>query len=400
MAIESTDADEKHFDWSAKQGRILTDGGRALEYYTEANGFPFSAEECPHYHLERGETDVFKKWSQDFLASGRKHPIVGAWKRPLFASRWEYSTDVDETVFNIQTSTLFVDLRVPRSKPVNRWENMGEHFVRNRSSSQMLESLSDHDLRLYARQHIFGGFSSLSKQNDRPLCTRHHCIDWNYISGKPRPRPNKWYIEGNHTQNDKSFDSWIEWSYATDYYAQSYYHERWERLPGDEHGAGLRLAMRKRIIRTDYSSPHSDGIIVAVGDHFNYIIGRNLAGSVQRYPNASNLVELVDSAIANRDRSTAISYLTLHGGHGTISSGWIVDCAIQPWKHGKRLISCLETDADSMSVKVTGSSSNFRTWEVVLGGDVWDVYESSLSSAQELNSLLQKTEHVKVDSRL
>jgi hypothetical protein len=44
MIIESTVADEKHFDWSAKQGRILTDGGRALEYYTEANGFPFSAE--------------------------------------------------------------------------------------------------------------------------------------------------------------------------------------------------------------------------------------------------------------------------------------------------------------------------------------------------------------------
>lgn len=278
---------------------------------------------------------------------------------------------------------------------------MGKHLDRNLSSSQILESLSDLDLRLYARQHIFGGFSSLSKKNDRPLCTRHHCIDWNYVPEKPRPRPNKWYIEGDHTPNGKPFDSWIEWSYATDYNSQSYYHERWERLPGDEHGTGLRLAMRKRIVRyNDNGSSHLDGIIVAVGDHFNYMIGRDLAGCERRYPNASNLVELVDSAIANRDRSTAISHLSLHGGHGTISSGWIVDCAIQPWKHGKRLIDCLETDADLTSVKVTGSSSDFRTWEVVLGCSVWDVYESSLSTAQELESLLRKTERVNLDSRL
>ena len=36
--------EEKHLDWSAKQGRILTDRGKALEYYSEKNGFPFSAE--------------------------------------------------------------------------------------------------------------------------------------------------------------------------------------------------------------------------------------------------------------------------------------------------------------------------------------------------------------------
>lgn len=42
--MESRDAEERHLDWSAKQGRILTDRGRALQYYTEANGFPFSAE--------------------------------------------------------------------------------------------------------------------------------------------------------------------------------------------------------------------------------------------------------------------------------------------------------------------------------------------------------------------
>lgn len=41
-AVESSAAEEKHLDWSAKQGRILTDRGNALKYYSDENGFPFS----------------------------------------------------------------------------------------------------------------------------------------------------------------------------------------------------------------------------------------------------------------------------------------------------------------------------------------------------------------------
>jgi hypothetical protein len=38
------EADEKLLDWSAKQGRILTDRGNALKYYSEEVGFPFSSD--------------------------------------------------------------------------------------------------------------------------------------------------------------------------------------------------------------------------------------------------------------------------------------------------------------------------------------------------------------------
>lgn len=41
-SAEGAVLDEKHLDWSAKQGRILTDRGNALRYYSEKNGFPFS----------------------------------------------------------------------------------------------------------------------------------------------------------------------------------------------------------------------------------------------------------------------------------------------------------------------------------------------------------------------
>ena len=155
--------------------------------------------------------------------------------------------------------------------------------------------------------------------------------------------------------------------------------------------------MRKKI--TNYSQ--TDGIIVAVGDHFNYMIGRDLSsGDTKRYSNTNNLVELVDAAIANGDRNTAISYLSLKGGHGTISSGWVVDCSIQSWVHGKRLIDCVQDNQVSMEIKVTGNGSDFRTWNVALGNSSWQIYECSLSSAAELEFLLRKNTNVSLDSRL
>ena len=274
---------------------------------------------------------------------------------------------------------------------MSRWESIGKQLIQNKdaTSRQILESFSDHELRLYARQHVFGGFSKLQKENNRLLCTRHHCIDWNYIPNRPRPRPNKWYIEGD--QEDKPFNAWVEWSYATDENRQSYYWERWERLPGDKLGNSLRLALRKQKNMDDSAESHVDGILVVVGDHFNYMIARQVPAHVKDYDNANNLVELVDSAIVEGDRDTAIAYLSLDGGHGTVSSGWLVDCSIQPWNHGKRLVNCIQGCEDT-EIKVIGYGSDFINWKVVFGKSAWDVYECSLQSASDLElSLKQST---------
>ena len=348
-------------------------------------------QELPHYHLGRGESEVFKVWSQEFLATETRNPIVGAWKRTLFTGKWEHTTDEDEITFNVQTSTLFIDLRIPRSKPVSRWASIGKQLIQNNeaTSRQILESFSDRELRIYARQHVFGGFSKLQKENDRPLCTRHHCIDWNYIPNRPRPRPNKWYIEGDNKQEDDPFNAWVEWSYATDENRQSYYWERWERLSGDELGNGLRVALRKKKNADDVAESHVDGILVVVGDHFNYIIARDVPSHVKEYGNANNLVELVDSAIADGDREAAISYLSLDGGHGTVSSGWLVDCSIQPWNHGKQLVNCIHGGQDT-EIKVIGNGSDFCNWEVIFGKSAWDVYECSLQRASDLELILKQ----------
>lgn len=427
-------------DWTAKQGRILTDEGKAIDHYCSERGFSFAPNELPHYHLERGDThQVFHRWAVAAAAASSDQeeeeailssssPIVGAWSRPLFTGKWEQSTDREETVYNIQTGSLFIDLRIPTSKPVSRWENLpvGGGDDDDDSSRQAFESMSDEDLRLYARQHVFAGYSVISHErnnnnnsnsnnrmsNNLPLCTRHHCIDWNYVSGKPRPRPNKWYIEGrknnntnNNGNNTPPFHTWKEWSYATDENGQCYYWEKWERIAGDEFGRGLRLAMRKKqkqrggpisdgVVSKDDDS-NNDAILVAVGDHFNYIVGRQFLDLQQqqqhtRYRDAGNTVELVDLAIQHGDREIAISHLSLAGGHGTISSGWKIDCAVQPWQHGKNVFDCLSGNCCNEQVKVIGSSGGNTgciSWEVVIGNDSWDVYECSLSK-DELQQLL------------
>jgi hypothetical protein len=369
-------------DWTAKQGRILTDEGKATEYYCSERGFPFALSELPHYHLERGEThQVFHRWA----AAATQSPIVGAWTRPLFIGKWEHSTNNEEIVYNIQTSSLFIDLRIPTCKPVSRWEKLlgsdsNEHI---RSSRQVIESMSDEDLRLYARQHAFAGYAVISQEknnqmNNLPLCTRHHCIDWNYVSGKPRPRPNKWFIEGK-SDGKSPFNVWKEWSYATDQNGQCYYWERWERIDGDDFGKGLRLAMRRKGKRKQVSCKKEDvdAILVAVGDHFNFIVGRQYNDNAHtRYRDANNTAELVDSSLQQGDRDTAISYLSSFGGHGTISSGWKVDCALQSWQHGLSVFDCLQCNNEDVKVGSTGDACT--SWEVVIGDDFWEVYECSL----------------------
>jgi hypothetical protein len=302
--------ERRHLEWSAKQSRILTDSGNALRYYSQENGFPFVPSELPHHHMESGDSDVvFKQWAKMLKEQKSSSPIIGAWDRPLFAGRWEHTTSEDEIVYNIQTGTLFVDLRIPRTKPVKKWEKLLEHVSRDPHQQHVYDlhrylqeeafhSMSGHDLRMFARQHVFGGFSLLSttkseiKKEDNPTencrsllcCTRHHCIDWNYIPGKPRPRPNKWYIDILLSNTDEEFAAnsnpffcekslsscnlWKEFSYSTDENGQCYYYETWKRRTGDGRGVGLRLAMRKRRnheLNYVGGGDNEDGIVVVVG---------------------------------------------------------------------------------------------------------------------------------------
>ena len=340
-----------HLDWSNKQARILTGGGKAEEYYKSERGFPYKQEELPHYYLMHGNTsETFKEWRSS------KEPcsiISGCWRRPLFAGGWEFSTDREEYTFNLQTNNLFVDLRIPRSR----------NQLLNLDGISSFDDLSPSQLTLYARQHIFAGFSVFGHENGRPLCTRHHCIDWNFV-GSPRTRPNKWWIEINDDAT-----KWKEFSYATDENYQHYYFEIWQRLPT---ASEPRLAFRK------VANCERDGVLVIVGDHFNYAISRKLNGREKSYSQV-NLVGLVDEAVQAGDVSTARLYLSIEGGHGRISKEWELDCAIPPWHEGSKLWKTGDANIEGNSI---------NDFQLVWNNERWDVYDCSFDSLDKVRCFL------------
>ena len=343
---------QRHLDWTSKQGRILTANGRANEFFCPERGYSFVEDDLPHYRLMCGDTSF-----QDL--SPTTTPVCGAWTRTYFIGGWEHSCDQDETVYNVQTNSLFIDLRIPTSRKMVL-----------PSTANSLNDYTNEQLRLYARQHVFGGMSVLSTERERPVCVRHHCLDWNFV-GVPRPRPNKWWIECKDDRNNV----WKEWAYATDDYGQHYYCEQWQRLDGGESKIGT-LALRKE--RRDETD--EDGILVMVGDHFNYIRGRALMETKPEYSNATSLVTLVDDALDAGDRVTAIKWLSrIDAGHGRIADEWTIGCAIQPWKEGTLLFT-----KDEIVVEGKDISTCLVMWK----GERWNVFDSTLQNVQQVKNML------------
>ncbi|KAG7337316.1 hypothetical protein IV203_030139 [Nitzschia inconspicua] len=389
--VEQTKLMTDHLNWTAKQGYILTGGGKAEEYYTAERGFPFVETDLPHYHLLQGDTHTtFSKWK-----SSQQPPcklVCGAWNRPLFTGGWKHSTDQEEEVYNIQTHNLFVDLRIPKSR----------NAVLPPDCTS-LQELTPYQLRLFARQHVFAGFTVCSEENGKPLATRHHCIDWNFV-GVSRPRPNKWWIQFPKESNDNDKSSsdcskWKELAYAKDDWGQHYYFERWERYPRGIDDEGGRLAIRLASSRkrkstdgTDSTDAHSrpcdqpkDGILVLVGDHFNYITSRAFSGKETAYPpsTVSSLVQLVDEAVAQGDLDTARSYLSVEAGHGTVSSGWKLDCTIPPWNKGRTL-------SETMGGGPTFvEGPDLASCSILWNGENWELYDCSFGTIDELQKLFE-----------
>ena len=101
--------DQEWLDWSAKQARILTGGGKAVaeQHYTAKNGYAFSEDELPHHHLARGDThEAFARFKQEAdafrerVVSGPARSVegglvwdwvCGAWGRSIFVGGWEHS---------------------------------------------------------------------------------------------------------------------------------------------------------------------------------------------------------------------------------------------------------------------------------------------------------------------
>ena len=158
----------------------------------------YNEADLPHYHLRKRDTkQTFALWS----AQGRRSfEICGAWSRPIFAGGWKESTENDTEAFNLQTPSIFIDMRFPHSRPT--------HVLAARGS---IARCTDEELRWLAQQHCFSGYSlpdqspSSSSSPPTPLhFVRHHIIDWNYHPSFPRPRPNKWWIQTDNEAPESS----------------------------------------------------------------------------------------------------------------------------------------------------------------------------------------------------
>lgn len=427
----ASDLISRHLDWSDKQRRILTANHQADYFYTKARGYDYDETELPHYHLSRRDTrTAFPLWR---LTLGRAPScsIVGAWRRPLFYGGWEHSTDRDETVYNIQTNTLFVDLRIP----VTRDALFGRNTPNTSSTIEGVDDLTKEQLQWFARQHVFAGFSvivpSSSSNEDGSkkrkgmvtydaCCTRHHCLDWNFV-GVGRTRPNKWWIElqqphsFNHTEskgNGATTRAWKEWAYATDEGGQHYYCERWERC-ADTRGNENQEFIPVVALRRCGEEGSLDGIIVIVGDHFNYCLGTcdvsilNSDSDQDGYlPSSTNaggeaasttttptsLIGMVDTALDRDDLAMARMWLRrISGGHGLISLGWKIDCAIEFWKEGSSLWKKEDIYVSVSSPSVEDETSvQFNSWKVVWNNVEWEVFESNLDNVTSLESLLHR----------
>lgn len=377
--------------WNDKQGRILTGDGILMQRTVE--GKHYHTSDLPHHYLSLGNTVYMTK--QWLSQSKQRYSIIGCWNRPLFSGGWLESTSNDTIAYNLQTPSLFIDMRFPMQFP--------EHWYKNFPCiCTCVSSSDDLAIRMLARQHCFAGYSLPEDPNvvasseavptSSTLFTRHHFIDWNYHPGYPRSRPNRWWVD---TKADKS--SFKEFSFARDSFGVPVYFERWQRYSNDGHGNSY-FAMRKRIPSSapiqrnqekcscqDYQSRES--IVIIVGNFFAQAIDRDVK-NLPNYDDASSggCAGLVDHAVQSGRRSDAIAMIDMIGLVGRIRNDedndcWKIDKCTHPWLIGTSFLlptSRIDIVCDSLG----------KVLEVVWDGVAWDVVECS-HSVREIEDMFR-----------
>lgn len=201
-----SNTDDQLLRWGSTQGHILTGGG-ILESRS-IPGVDFKDEHLAHYWLKQKVTkQKIREWLDK---NSRSMSIVGAWDRPLFSGGWMESTEHDTESFNLQTPSMFIDMRIPKLRPTAQAASRGD-----------IASCSDYELRLLARQHCFSGYSfpepdKSVEKSGALVFTRHHIVDWNYHPSFPRSRPNRWWVETKAPVDGEATDSFKEFSTARD----------------------------------------------------------------------------------------------------------------------------------------------------------------------------------------
>jgi hypothetical protein len=216
-----------------------------------------------------------------------------------------------------------------------------------------------------------------------------------------------------HKNKNRMVHQWKEWAYATDPHGQHYYMEQWNRMPSlrslaqqqhDKKVNSYILALRK--------VADKDGVLILVDGYFSYIQGHQFPDPIDdddttttvgqdgnnNKSQITNLVDLVDIALASGNREVALTYLQrMEAGHGCIVNKpdpdgktdrsppirqWMIHRAIPPWKQGSVLF-----EPGDISVKA-GSISTLSDCRVFWNNDEWEIYDlcgfETLQQLQEL----------------
>ena len=220
---------------------------------------------------------------------------------------WLESTSADTAAFNLQSSTMFIDMRIPTNRP------------RDLCLRTCLQDCSDFELRILSRQHCFAGYTLPEEENDRksgePVFTRHHIVDWNYHPSFPRSRPNRWWVV---LQTPTTYDSatvatsstdksrctkeaepylpasFKEFSTTRDSHGVPIYFERWQRI------SPLGMQRERRVVLwRPGSDSYRTAVLLVIGNHFaccvdrDYSIARRILRTVRNGFCNARIIRLV-----------------------------------------------------------------------------------------------------------
>lgn len=409
--------------WQKVQGYIVSGGGSLVKnssLYTD-----FLPSDLPHYLINNNAShETFRRWKD---ANRRSFSIIGCWSRPIFAGGWQESSLHDTAAFNLQTPSLFIDMRFPLRRP-------SQELALKKS----LSDCSALDLRLLARQHCFTGYSLPEilppqqyalNQGKYPVFTRHHVVDWNYLPQFPRNRPNRWWVEVEESDTDGP-TSFKEHSIIRDRDTNvPVYFERWMRIAPYSHQKLKYFAARKvRKSRLD-----RDAVLIVVGGHFALVVDRDIETATAKFKSNEQALNhlrthcggggaffvdyLLDSEFHDAETlrvhmDLARQYLDLEGSYGLVhnseisrsssvkSESWTIHKSTHPWKEGSQLFDHGQSIHFEFSSLAAQEIPKKMTWMGANGtrshcyGD-WEVFECSFPR-EELQQLFPTTQQVSV----
>jgi hypothetical protein len=382
--------------WSSKQGSILNGAGKLERRSKE--GIDYKTQDLPHFHLRNGSTR--KQFAEWLSSNQRAFDIVGCWSRPIFAGGWMESSSNDTEAFNLQTPSIFIDMRIPIHRPT--------HQLKLRKS---LKCCSNDDLKLLARQHVFSGYSQpVFDSNNGPLhFIRHHIIDWNYHPNFPRSRPNRWWVSHDAEQQKEIHGetsvatTFKEFSFINDEYGIPVYFERWQRRSNDSKGKKY-IAMRRQTgcpvkAKKLGLSIKPDATLVVVGNHFALAVDRPPVNHLPGESGGGGPAH-VDYALNVNNRNEAMNYLSLQGSYGNIFCSnsnsnlpsWCIMKSTHPWREGESIFQVneeldLHWDRQKLS-------------KIIWQGDEWDVLECSFTPRELIGIFPVKNKQIIGLSRL